>query len=219
MSNIDEQAISSQIPDELKRWNWGAFLLNWIWGIGNNTFIALLTFIPVLGILVMPFVLGAKGNEWAWRNRRWDSIEHFKRVQRRWSVAGFVLLMASASLFGAFFGGIFYILKTSEAYHLGVARLEQSREAADLLGLPIATSFPSGEIKTSGQSGQASLDFFATGRKAIGRISLQAIKKDGAWSLIEMKLRVEGHDDVIDLLKDQRVFLGPPDLMTIHWAA
>jgi len=45
------------IPAEIDRWNWGAFLLNWVWGVGNNTFIALLTFIPIFG-LVMPFVLG-----------------------------------------------------------------------------------------------------------------------------------------------------------------
>lgn len=52
---------SAEIPPELDRWNWGAFLLNWIWGIGNNTFIALLTFVPVVGV-VMIFVLGAKGS-------------------------------------------------------------------------------------------------------------------------------------------------------------
>jgi len=27
----------AEVPDEIDRWNWGAFLLNWIWGIGNNT--------------------------------------------------------------------------------------------------------------------------------------------------------------------------------------
>jgi hypothetical protein len=75
------------VPAEIDRWNWGAFLLNWIWGIGNNTFIALLTLIPFVG-LIMPFVLGAKGSGWAWRNGRWDSLEHFKRVQRSWAIWG-----------------------------------------------------------------------------------------------------------------------------------
>jgi hypothetical protein len=48
------------VPAEIDRWNWGAFLLNWIWGIGNNTFIALLTFIPFVG-LIMPFVARREG--------------------------------------------------------------------------------------------------------------------------------------------------------------
>ena len=75
------------IPAEINRWNWGAFLLNWVWGVGNNTFIALLTLIPFFGLIV-PFVLGAKGSAWAWRNGRWDSVEHFKRVQRLWAIWG-----------------------------------------------------------------------------------------------------------------------------------
>ncbi len=49
------------IPPEIRRWNWGAFLLNWIWGIGNQTYIALLALIPGVN-LVMLFVLGAKGS-------------------------------------------------------------------------------------------------------------------------------------------------------------
>ena len=78
------------VPAEVDRWNWGAFLLNWIWGVGSNTFIALLTLVPLVGI-VMVFVLGAKGSRWAWRNGRWDSVEHFKRVQRQWAIWGIVI--------------------------------------------------------------------------------------------------------------------------------
>ncbi|BAV45927.1 hypothetical protein MesoLj113a_40100 [Mesorhizobium sp. 113-1-2] len=57
----------AEIPAELDRWNWGAFFLNWIWGIGNSTFIALLALIPVVN-LIMIFVLGARGSRWAWQN-------------------------------------------------------------------------------------------------------------------------------------------------------
>ena len=39
----------------------------------------------------MIFVLGAKGNEWAWQNKRWNSIEHFKKVQKLWAIWGAVL--------------------------------------------------------------------------------------------------------------------------------
>ncbi len=81
MSDARIPVHSTEIPPELDRWNWGAFLLNWIWGIGNNTFVALLTLVPGIGFIMM-FVLGAKGSRWAWRNGRWDSIEHFRRVQR-----------------------------------------------------------------------------------------------------------------------------------------
>src|ERR1700684_1721859 len=98
------------IPAEIDRWNWGAFLLNWIWGVGNNTFIALLIFVPLVG-LVMPFVLGAKGSRWAWRNGRWDSPEHFKRVQRKWAMWGAIIWLGSIVLFAGMFFGVFSLLK------------------------------------------------------------------------------------------------------------
>ena len=84
---------ASIIPPEIRGWNWGAFLLSWIWGIGNNTWITLIILMPI-GImqLVLPFVLGAKGNEWAWQNKKWDSIEHFKRTQKLWKYWGFLVL-------------------------------------------------------------------------------------------------------------------------------
>jgi hypothetical protein len=82
--NNSGQGRTSVIPSELRRWNWGAFLLNVIWGLGNKTYIAFLALVPAFGF-VMIFVLGAKGSDWAWRNKRWDSVEHFKRVQRQWA--------------------------------------------------------------------------------------------------------------------------------------
>ena len=92
------------IPAEIDRWNWGAFLLNWIWGIGNNTYIALLALIPGVSFIML-FVLGAKGSAWAWRNGRWDSVEHFKRVQRKWAIWGAVLWIGMLVLVGGAMGG------------------------------------------------------------------------------------------------------------------
>ncbi len=81
---------SAVVPAEIIGWNWGAFLLWWIWGIGNNTYISFITLIPFLGQIVMPFVLGVKGNEWAWQNKQWESIEHFKMVQSQWALGGLI---------------------------------------------------------------------------------------------------------------------------------
>lgn len=81
---------SEEVPEEIKKWNWGAFFLSWIWGIGNQVWIALLALIPFVNI-VMIFVLGAKGSEWAWKAKEWQSVEHFKRVQRLWAIWGTVL--------------------------------------------------------------------------------------------------------------------------------
>jgi hypothetical protein len=35
MDNTSGQGERTQVPAEIDRWNWGALLLNWIWGLGN----------------------------------------------------------------------------------------------------------------------------------------------------------------------------------------
>ncbi|MBT8379555.1 MAG: ribonuclease G [Ignavibacteria bacterium] len=93
-SNNSGKGKTVKLPSELSGWNWGAFFLSWIWGIGNNTWIALLTFVPFVNF-VMIFILGAKGNEWAWQNKRWDSFDHFIKVQKLWAIWGLVLFLIS----------------------------------------------------------------------------------------------------------------------------
>jgi hypothetical protein len=88
---------SAVVPAEVKKWNWGAFLLSWIWGIGNRTYIAFLMFVPFVNF-VMIFVLGAKGSEWAWKNKHWDSVDDFKRVQKKWAYAGLAVLAAGIAI-------------------------------------------------------------------------------------------------------------------------
>jgi len=89
--NTSGMGSSAAVPAGLGDWNWGGFLLTFIWGIGNNVWLSLLFLVPVLGWTVMPFVLAFKGNEWAWQNKRWESVEHFQRVQHSWAVWGWAL--------------------------------------------------------------------------------------------------------------------------------
>ena len=77
-----ESPAFNDIPQGVKGWSWGAFLLTPFWAIGNRTWIGLLAFIPYVS-LVMAVVLGIKGREWAWKNKKWRDIQHFRSVQRR----------------------------------------------------------------------------------------------------------------------------------------
>jgi hypothetical protein len=52
-----------------------------------RTYIAFLCVVPVIGFVMM-FVLGMRGNEWAWQNRRWESVEEFQNEQKIWSKWG-----------------------------------------------------------------------------------------------------------------------------------
>ena len=68
-----------------------------MWGLFNVTYIALLMFVPFVNFALF-FILGAKGNEWAWRNKKWDSVEHYQTVQRKWAIAGLIILVGGVLL-------------------------------------------------------------------------------------------------------------------------
>lgn len=86
------QENGKEAPSEIKGWNWGAFSFSWIWGIGNKTYLPLLTLIPILG-LIWRFIVGFKGNEWAWQKGNYDDIKTFQKVQSTWNRAGIVALI------------------------------------------------------------------------------------------------------------------------------
>ena len=97
------------VPPELQGgWNWGAAFLSLFWAIAHRVWwivgiqvaqvalnvaaqstsnspivlvIALLNFMAGIALFIY---IGIRGNRLAWQNRRFDSIEHCKSVQRRW---------------------------------------------------------------------------------------------------------------------------------------
>nr|WP_057788263.1 hypothetical protein [Weissella minor] len=74
------------------------------WGIGNNSYLPLLCFIPIFNIIWI-FVCGAKGNEWAWKKGDYKDVETFIAVQKTWNRAGiaqFIFLVISLILYFLF---------------------------------------------------------------------------------------------------------------------
>ncbi len=84
------------VPEEILGWNWGAFLMPWLWMWPNQVWCGVFCFIPKFS-LFLAIAFGAKGNEWAWKSRRWNSIEQFKAHQRGWAIAG-ILIGAPTSI-------------------------------------------------------------------------------------------------------------------------
>jgi hypothetical protein len=111
------------VPQEIDRWNWGAFIATWIWAPFNGIYFPLVIFILTitfssvapfflanLGIVlllslasgllnltyfIVCIVAGVKGNQWAWRAKHWDSIEAFRKTQRRWIIISLIVLLIS----------------------------------------------------------------------------------------------------------------------------
>ncbi|HEY9781727.1 MAG TPA: serine/threonine-protein kinase [Leptolyngbyaceae cyanobacterium] len=104
-NNRGHDSISSnsiEVLDEIKGWNWGAFLwaglLLFPFGIGYLVWVSTLNKFVFLG-LAMPFILGAKGNEWAWESRNWSSVATFKAHQRAWTKWGLIIYGSFFTLF------------------------------------------------------------------------------------------------------------------------
>jgi type II secretory pathway pseudopilin PulG len=115
-ANVTQQVQASycDIPEGVAGWSWGAFFLSFIWAAGNKVWIGLIGLLPTILIalmvtvgshsmlsyylaksnlainILMMFLLGFKGREWAWKNGNWRDIDHFNSVQRKWSLAGYV---------------------------------------------------------------------------------------------------------------------------------
>lgn len=210
MDNTSGQGASATVPAEIDRWNWGAFLLTWIWGIGNNTLIALLMFVPLVN-MVMLFVLGVKGSTWAWRNKKWDSVDHFRRVQRSWAKWGVIVWLAFIALGVAFFFALMGMLKSSEAFKLAVQRLETDERALAVIGKPLSTGLPMGEINISGPNGRASLSFSVEGPGGKGMAYVEARARLGQWRLLHLVLVPDSSGHRIDLSPSSSLSPEPDD--------
>ena len=189
------------VPAEVDKWNWGAFFLNWIWGIGNRTYIAFLMFVPLVNV-AMPFVLGAKGSSWAWKNKRWESVDAFKATQRKWALwSGIIAISVVIAVIGLGFVAL-KAIRDSEAFKLAEAKASKSVAVQQILGAPISTGVPVGVIQTSPSGGFAVGGFAIDGPKGKGVIQYRAVQLGGAWQLKSLVLaRAEGRP--VDLTKEE----------------
>lgn len=65
--------------------------------------IPFLNILAAIGYLALKIYYGIKGNEWAYQNRAWWSIEDFESTQRRWAIA-------VAVMYGVAFGSAIVLL-------------------------------------------------------------------------------------------------------------
>lgn len=167
-------------------------------GIGNNTFIAFLMFVPFVNFFMF-FVLGAKGSVWAWQNKRWESVEQFKSIQRRWARWGAVVWGAMAV---AFVGLIFLIgasMKSSEVFKMAIGKIEASAQVTAVVGKPVSTGMPMGQFEVSGPRGRADLSFSVEGPDGKGTAYVEATKDLGQWKIERMVFEEDGSGRRISL--------------------
>ena len=80
-------------PNNLNKFNFGAFYFNWIWGLANGVYWALCCFIPIVGFIVA-IVLGVKANREAWETFK-GTAKEFEERQAAWSKWAWILFALS----------------------------------------------------------------------------------------------------------------------------
>jgi hypothetical protein len=104
--NSIQKTIELNDIEKLKKWNWGAFILNWIWALGNGlSWWAVLCFIPGLNLFII-FHFGRKGNRLAWEKSKLSSVNESLEIQNYWSKWGIRIfwILIAFGLIGLLFG-------------------------------------------------------------------------------------------------------------------
>ncbi|MCI5680909.1 MAG: FHA domain-containing protein [Paludibacteraceae bacterium] len=85
------QLVQKSEPSNLNSFNFGAFYFNWIWGLANGVYWALLCLIPYIGLIVA-IVLGVKANRTAWEKFN-GTAQEFEDKQAAWTKWAWILLV------------------------------------------------------------------------------------------------------------------------------
>jgi prepilin-type processing-associated H-X9-DG protein len=132
VENTSGMGDAAVLPPELRKFNSGAFLWSWIWCLFHRLWKPfLLCLVPGVNI-IMPFVVGIKANEWAWRSRRWESPERFALVQRRWSDGGMIAVLL------LFIFGLFAMPKFTAAWNEAQANALTASSKSNMQQLALA---------------------------------------------------------------------------------
>ena len=101
-ANLETQTEQVVLQDEIKPrkgWNFGAFTFPLLWCLFNG---CMWQFVIVLipGVnQIFRFFLGGFGNRWAWKvygEDRMGEVERFNKKQKRWNIAGIIVLSIMA---------------------------------------------------------------------------------------------------------------------------
>jgi hypothetical protein len=101
-------------------------------------------------------------------------------------------------------GGAFWAWWSSGASDVRDRAVERARShpaVIDALGEPIETGWlPQGSVHLQNGEGEADFTLGLTGPRGEGRLYVKARRERGEWDFEVLELRVEGRDEVLDLL-------------------
>ena len=138
--------------------------------------------------VVLPFVLLFKGNEWAWRKQKWQSVAHFQATQKKWSKWALIVVVSFPFLIALFLPIVITALKAPGYYDMGLEKLLSDERVIAALGTPIE---PGWWVEGSATLGSAGISVPLKGSKASGRGCFFARKQSGEWVINGLMFSVD----------------------------
>ncbi len=138
--------------------------------------------VPLFGTFYT-FVIGAKGNEWAWENNSWESIEAFKATQQKWSFGALAFLLVLVLYVIVSLNLSFRDFEESPSVKLALAELEQSESFQSKIGIPYDYSLNAGKIGGHDAKGYAEMDLDIEGDNGEGVFFFKASHVNRNWQL------------------------------------
>jgi Cytochrome oxidase complex assembly protein 1 len=128
--------------------------------------------------------------------------------QRHWRWAVPLLCVLCASLLvGAillFVSALFGMMRSSEVYTVAMQRARDNPTVVEALGTPIEPGwYLTGEMNTSGASGNANLQIPISGPNGKGDLYIEAKKNAGRWDYQTLTVDIDGREAQIDLLTEE----------------
>ncbi|MBD3882258.1 protein kinase [Phormidium tenue FACHB-886] len=206
--NSSPNQLGYPLPPELDRWNWGAALLPGLWSINNRVWIGLIAWSSILtcGIswIVIAVLLGAKGNQWAWRSRSWRSVEAFKANQRAWTTAGSVVWGIYAALIA-----LFVVVGSLDSPPTATNGNGQE-QSTNVFGSPEPLSEPTASIDGTWQ-----LNWVVGGNSHEGTLTMQG--NQGQLQVIVTELSDSSANDADEVQQTMRLWSSPRGLILLGY--
>ena len=122
----------------------------------------------------------------------------------KWLVPVGVLLLFF--LFASLIGAVFVLLQTSfqhsDIYAQALAKARANPQVIEKIGRPLKAGWlASGNLNTSGASGDVDLSIPLSGPRGKGTLHLVAKKSAGVWKVATLQVEVAGEAQPIDLLQ------------------
>ncbi|MGC4117594.1 MAG: cytochrome c oxidase assembly factor Coa1 family protein [Myxococcales bacterium] len=116
-------------------------------------------------------------------------------------------VLAVVVLLGAFASGIVFlvmsVMRSSEPYQLAMTQARADDKVTEQLGSPLEEGFfTTGQVQTTNDSGQASLEIPVKGPKGEAVVEVRATRSGGVWRLRHLQVRVRGSGAYLPLVTE-----------------